>query len=97
MSVVSEVSVFSVGIDNDAAQSLINDPLSMSRTKHIDIIYHHVRERVRKGWLSFRRVASADNVADILTKALPLVVFQAHRARLGVVRSSGVRGCVEKH
>jgi hypothetical protein len=38
-----------VGIDNEEALRLIQDPLSIARTKHIDVIYHHIRERVKLG------------------------------------------------
>jgi hypothetical protein len=36
-----------VGCDNSAALSLVEDPLSAARAKHIDIIYHHVWHRVK--------------------------------------------------
>jgi hypothetical protein len=38
--------VFDVKTDSLAALQLIQDPMSADRTKHIDIIHHHVRERV---------------------------------------------------
>jgi hypothetical protein len=37
------------GIDNAAALRLIDESASMSRTKHIDIVHHHIRERVNSG------------------------------------------------
>ena len=83
-----------IGIDNQAAKGLIEDPLSASRTKHIDIVHHHVRERVAMGWMEFEKIGTLDNVSDIFTKALPVTLFEKHRTSLGV-RSSGVRGCVE--
>jgi hypothetical protein len=39
--------------DNMAALQLLQDPISADRTKHIDIVYHHVRERVRLNQLTF--------------------------------------------
>lgn len=35
-----------IGIDNHAALFFIEDPVSAARTKNIDVVYHHVRERV---------------------------------------------------
>lgn len=73
-----------VGIDNEAALSLIQDPLSMARTKHIDVIYHHIRERVSVGQMEFHSVSTDSNCADIFTKPLPKPLFQKLRCQLGV-------------
>jgi hypothetical protein len=73
-----------VGIDNEAALRLIQDPLSIARTKHIDIIYHHIRERVRLGQMQFISVPTASNCADMFTKPLPKPLFESFRCQLGV-------------
>ena len=49
-----------IGIDNQAAKELIEDPLSASRTKHIDIVHHHVRERVAMGWMEFEKIGTLE-------------------------------------
>ena len=41
-----------------------------------------VREQVNEGLLKVEQVPSADNTADVLTKALAKVLFQKHRANL---------------
>lgn len=74
-----------IGLDNRAAKCLIEDPLSAARTKHIDVIYHHVREKVARGQMRFVPVPTADNTSDILTKPLPQQAFEKHRLSLGVV------------
>jgi hypothetical protein len=73
-----------IGIDNAAALALLHDPLSSARTKHIDVIHHHVRERIQMQQLDFEGIPSAENTADIFTKALPRDLFEKHRRRLGV-------------
>ena len=73
-----------VGCDNTMAIQLIDDPLSAARAKHIDIIYHHVRERVRTGQVRFFSVSTRENCADLFTKPLPRVLFEEHRSSLGV-------------
>jgi hypothetical protein len=41
------------------------------RTKHVQVKYHFIKERVEAGEVSFTYVPSAMNLADILTKSLP--------------------------
>jgi hypothetical protein len=36
-----------IGIDNRAALFLVEDPVSAALTKHIDVVYRHVREKVK--------------------------------------------------
>lgn len=74
-----------VGIDNRAAKSLIDDPISAARTKHIEIVYHHVREKVKRQQMRFVPVPTAENPADVLTKPLSRQLFEKHRQTLGVV------------
>ena len=74
-----------IGIDNRAAKSLIEDPISAARTKHIKIVFHHVREKVKRQQMRFVPVPTADNPADILTKPLSQQLFVKHRQTLGFV------------
>jgi hypothetical protein len=73
-----------VGCDNSMAVQLISDPLSAARTKHIDVIYHHIRERVHTGQMQFFGVPTRDNCADLFTKPLSRLLFEEHRSSLGV-------------
>ena len=57
--------------DNQAAIALLHNPMSTTRSKHIDIVHHFGRERVLRGEVAFEYCASKDNVADCLTKPLP--------------------------
>jgi uncharacterized membrane protein YfbV (UPF0208 family) len=50
--------------------------------KHYRVTQAFIREQVNEGLLKVEQVPSADNVADILTKALSKVLFQKHRATL---------------
>ena len=51
--------------------SLVKNPVISDRTKHIDVVYHHVRDLHEKQQFNLERVSSNDNPADICTKALP--------------------------
>jgi hypothetical protein len=70
--------------DNQSSIVLSEDQANHTRTKHIDLRYHFVRERTLLGEVHFRYVKSCDNVADVFTKALPYPAFSLLRKRLGV-------------
>jgi hypothetical protein len=52
------------------------------RTKHINVKYHHFRAAVAAGEVTVQYVPTDDQVADMLTKANPVSVFERHRQRL---------------
>ena len=52
--------------------------------KHIDLRYHFIREAVEDGKVKMEYIPTADNVADIFTKALPKPRFQQFVALLGL-------------
>ncbi|GJS55756.1 retrovirus-related pol polyprotein from transposon TNT 1-94 [Tanacetum coccineum] len=56
--------------DNKGAIDLSKNPVQHSRTKHIKIRHHFLRDNVQKGHISIEKVPSVDNIADILTKPL---------------------------
>jgi hypothetical protein len=68
--------------DNESCLALIKDPICNSKSKHIDILHHFVREHVLQKTLIFKFVPGTENVADIFTKPLEWLVFQTHRRKL---------------
>ncbi len=52
------------------------------RTKHINVCYHHFREHVQKGLIKIFPVGISDQIAGVLTKALPQNNFVCHRIHL---------------
>ena len=57
--------------DNQGCIALSANPVFHKRTKHIDIRYHFIRERVASGEVELRYVPTAEQLADLLTKGLP--------------------------
>jgi hypothetical protein len=52
------------------------------RTKHIAVKYHHFREAVSQGYLNITRVATDRQLADILTKPVPLTTLEPLRKEI---------------
>ncbi|KAA8541125.1 hypothetical protein F0562_025129 [Nyssa sinensis] len=70
--------------DNLSALHLTINPILHGRTKHVELDYHYIRERVALGSLETRFVTSPNQLADIFTKPLPKPLFQAFRIKLGL-------------
>ncbi|GJZ27254.1 hypothetical protein Tco_0571507 [Tanacetum coccineum] len=51
--------------DNKGAIDLSKNPVQHSRTKHIEIRHHFLRDNVQKGNITIEKVTSEDNIADI--------------------------------
>ena len=79
------VSPFPLLSDNQSACALANNSAITSRSKHIDIRYHFIRDHIADGTFCTHWVPTSDMPADIFTKPLPLPLFLKHRAALGLV------------
>lgn len=70
--------------DNQSAISLTANPILHARTKHIEVDFHFVREKVASGSLCVRYVPSHNQVADIFTKPLSKLTHSSLRLKLGI-------------
>ena len=50
---------------------IARNPVSHSRTKHIDIKYHYVRDPILDGYVTLKYCSTEQMIADLLTKPLP--------------------------
>ncbi|XP_019173479.1 PREDICTED: uncharacterized protein LOC109169035 [Ipomoea nil] len=57
--------------DNLGATYLCANPVFHARTKHVEIDYHFVRDKVASGDFVVNYVSTTDQLADIFTKPLP--------------------------
>nr|GFA98591.1 putative ribonuclease H-like domain-containing protein [Tanacetum cinerariifolium] len=67
-------------IDNNSAICIVKNPVYHSKTKHIEIRHHFIRDYFEKKLISVDHINTDENVADLLTKA-----FDAGRFRYLVV------------
>lgn len=68
--------------DNKAAIDIAHNHRIGDRSKHIDVAFHFVRERVETGEVTLLQIESANNLADICTKGLPQVLLSRLRGKL---------------
>jgi hypothetical protein len=60
------------------------------RSKHIEIIYHFIGDRVQKGNMKLQYISTYEKIADILTKPLVKGKFVYFRQKLGVVENTSL-------
>ena len=72
--------------DNMGAKYLSSNPVFHARTKHIEVDFHFVRERVLKKQLEIGYISSSDQVADGFTKALSVRLLENFKSNLNLTR-----------
>ena len=72
--------------DNRGALALAKNPMYHARTKHVDIRYHFVREKVEERLVKMEWIAGGLNPADGLTKPLGKTKFESFRRMVGLRR-----------
>ena len=66
--------------DNECAIKIAYNPVQYTRTKHIEIRHHFIRDHVARGDIELSYVGTKDQLADIFTKPL-------HEARFCYLRN----------
>jgi hypothetical protein len=70
--------------DNKSAIALAENPTYHARSKHIDIQYHFVREKVANSTIRLQYIPTGQMAADGLTKPLERVKFERYCCLLGL-------------
>jgi hypothetical protein len=73
--------------DNRACEILANNPEFRDKAKHIEIRYHKIRDEIRQGSVSIKRVESENQIADIFTKVVDEKKFTRIRGELSLLDS----------
>ncbi|GJU55632.1 hypothetical protein Tco_1229346 [Tanacetum coccineum] len=62
--------------DSKSVIAILCNPVQHSKTKHIDIRYHFIKEHAKKGTVELYFVGTEYQLADLFTKALPKERFE---------------------
>src|ERR1044072_6624186 len=82
--------VMTLFCDNLSAINISKNHVLHSRTKHIDIRHHFIRELVEGKIVTLEHVATKNQLADIFTKALDANQFEELRGKLGICLHEGL-------
>ncbi|WVZ84035.1 LOW QUALITY PROTEIN: hypothetical protein U9M48_031113, partial [Paspalum notatum var. saurae] len=74
-----------LGIDNHSAIELAKNPVLHSRSKHIDIKFHFIRDCVEKRQVILEQVGTSQQLADVFTKPLRKNKFEEMKTQVGMV------------
>ena len=70
--------------DNQSALHIARNPAFHSRTKHIGVQYHFVREVVEDGCVDMQKIHTTENLADVMTKSINIDKFIWCRSSYGL-------------
>ena len=76
--------------DNESAIKIANNLVQHSKTKHIKIHHHFLRDHVMKKDIDIIHVNTEEQLADIFTKPLDEKRFCMLRCELNILESSNV-------
>ena len=71
--------------DNISVISMSKNLDLHSKTKHIPIKYHFLREKVTSIVVQLNFIPSTEQIVDIYTKPLPKTQFEYLRQKLGII------------
>ena len=94
---VSISSPITLYCDNLSTTYMASNPVFHARTKHIELDYHFIRERVTSGTHRVQFVPTIDQTADLFTKGLHKQRFQLLRSKLIHHRPPSLRGSVKPY
>ena len=74
-----------IHIDNSSTICIIKNPVQHSKTKHIEIRHHFIRDCNEKNLIQVLKIDYDHNFADLLTKAFDVGRFQYLVASIGML------------
>lgn len=71
--------------DNQSTIRIAEDSKNHGRLKHVDVKYHFLRDLVKDGRIRIQYISTTDQMADMMTKGLPVTALRRHRTNAGLV------------
>ncbi|GJS57189.1 putative ribonuclease H-like domain-containing protein [Tanacetum coccineum] len=72
-------------IDNESTICIVKNPVFHSKTKHIEIRHHFIRDAYEKKLIQVLKIHTDNNVADLLTKAFDVSRFEFLVVTIGMI------------
>ncbi|GKA76465.1 putative ribonuclease H-like domain-containing protein [Tanacetum coccineum] len=72
-------------IDNESTICIVKNPVFHSKTKHIEIRHHFIRDAYEKKLIQVLKIHTDDNIADLLTKAFDVSRFNFLTVNIGMI------------
>ncbi|KAJ9547779.1 hypothetical protein OSB04_020322 [Centaurea solstitialis] len=79
-----QLSKIPIYCDNTSAIAIANNPVLHSKTKHIEVRYHFIRDHVMNGDIELHFVPTEYQLADLFTKPLDVTRFNMLLSELGI-------------
>ncbi|GKC03480.1 hypothetical protein Tco_0995090 [Tanacetum coccineum] len=73
-------------IDNESTICIVKNPVFHSKTKHIEIRHHFIKDSYEKRLIQVNKIHTDHNVADLFTKAFAISIFQYLIANKTVIK-----------
>jgi hypothetical protein len=74
-----------VSYDSQRTVFLLKNHAYHSKTKHIDVQYHFIRDMVKSNKVLLEKVDTLEKIADLLIKSVSVVKFSQCREAMGIV------------
>ncbi|KAJ9542807.1 hypothetical protein OSB04_029313 [Centaurea solstitialis] len=83
-----QLSKIPIYCDNTSAIAIANNPVLHSKTKHIEVRYHFIRDHVMNGDIELHFVPTEYQLADLFTKPLDVTRFNMLISELGMMAAT---------
>jgi hypothetical protein len=77
-----------ISYDSQRAIFLAKNPTYHSKTKHIDVQYHFMRDMAERNKVLLEKVDTLENIAASLTKSVNVLKFSWCKESMGIVALS---------
>ncbi|KAJ9557089.1 hypothetical protein OSB04_011703 [Centaurea solstitialis] len=82
--------------DNTSAIAIANNPVLHSKTKHIEVRYHFIRDHVMNGDIELHFVPTEYQLADLFTKPLDVTRFNMLISELGMIMENNFQPTLQR-